>query len=151
MFPDIRDKWPSWYFDGPNDKSKPIIVQQDNARPHVPPGNATIMEEGKRDGFDIRVKNQPANSPDLNVLDLGIFNAIDKLQKLMECQSINELVNAVVLAFYLLPTETIDCCFMTMQVVIGKIINCSSDNMYRMPHLHKTRIIKVFGIVPKYV
>ena len=95
-----------WYFEGPDDKSKLIIVQQDNARPHVFPTDPMIAVEGTKDGYNIRVENQPANSLDLNVLDLSIFNAVDKLQKSMERKSIDELVQAVVSAFYLLPAET---------------------------------------------
>ena len=31
--------------------------------------------------LNIKIKNQPSNSPDLNVIDLGYFNSIQSLQK----------------------------------------------------------------------
>ena len=34
---------------------------------------------------------------------------------------------------------------------MGEVITCDGDNHYRMPHLRKSRVIKVFGIVPHYV
>lgn len=38
-----------------------------------------FVEAANKDEFDISLNCQPANSPDLNILDLGFFRAIDSL------------------------------------------------------------------------
>ena len=44
-----------------------------------------FLEAGKEDGFDIRVIFQPSNSPNFDIVDLGISRAI-KLLKLRNMQ-----------------------------------------------------------------
>ncbi|KAH9130800.1 hypothetical protein LEN26_008179 [Aphanomyces euteiches] len=53
-----------------------VKIQQDNASPHRCITSAELRQNGFNN-FD--VVNQPANSPDFDVLDLGIFNSIQKL------------------------------------------------------------------------
>nr|XP_043615805.1 uncharacterized protein LOC122587706 [Erigeron canadensis] len=73
VLPAIRNKWPQGH-------SGPIFIQQDNAKPHISIDDEQFIQEASRDGFDIRLRFQPPNSPDLNVLDLGFFRAIQSLQ-----------------------------------------------------------------------
>ena len=35
--------------------------------------NAAVEEEGRKHGWKFAIRNQPANSPDVNVLDLGFL------------------------------------------------------------------------------
>lgn len=74
----IRDfminKWPQ------EDMNKPIYIQQDNACPHLGPTDQLFHEASQQDGFDIQLICQPPNSPDLNILDLGFFRAIQSIQ-----------------------------------------------------------------------
>jgi hypothetical protein len=70
VLPAIRAKWPQ------EDANKPIYIQQDNAPSRVAPNDKLFCEAAKKDGFDIRLINQPPNSPDLNILDLGFFSSI---------------------------------------------------------------------------
>nr|GMC68321.1 Transposase, Tc1-like protein [Ipomoea batatas] len=74
VLPAIRAKWPL-------SSSKSIFIQQDNARPHISVNDAKFLEAAQKDGFDIRLTCQPPNSPDMNVLDLGFFRAIQSLTK----------------------------------------------------------------------
>ena len=39
------------------------------------------FEAGASDGWNIRMRNQPANSPKVNVCDLGIFNTAQSFQQ----------------------------------------------------------------------
>jgi hypothetical protein len=48
-----------------------------------------------RSMFDIELISQPANSPDLNVLDLGFFNSIQSLQHQYSPRTIDEMIDAV--------------------------------------------------------
>ncbi|TBT97206.1 hypothetical protein CWI36_3066p0010 [Hamiltosporidium magnivora] len=70
LIPAIKSKFPLAY------KKKTIYVQQDNAKPHFSDNDADVVVIGSADDWNIKFKAQPANSHDLNVLDLGIFNSI---------------------------------------------------------------------------
>ena len=48
-------------------------VQQDNARLQVSSTDDVPLEEGREFGSKIKLTNQPANSLDLNILDLGVL------------------------------------------------------------------------------
>ncbi|XP_047258867.1 uncharacterized protein LOC124891098 [Capsicum annuum] len=85
----IRAKWPA------SDSNNPIFLQQDNARPHIGNNDLEFIEAARQDGFDIRLYFQPSNSPDLNVLDLGFFRAIQSLQYQKAPKKVDELVEAV--------------------------------------------------------
>lgn len=74
ILPRIRERWPQ------EDFGKTIYIQQDNARTHVDPRDEDFLAAASQHGFDIRLICQPPNSPDLNILDLGFFNAIQTLQ-----------------------------------------------------------------------
>ncbi|WOG99681.1 hypothetical protein DCAR_0519035 [Daucus carota subsp. sativus] len=74
VLPAIESMWPGGHSGGI------IFVQQDNAKPHISVDDPEFVEDVKRNGFDIRLCFQPPNSPDLNVLDLGFFRAIQTLQ-----------------------------------------------------------------------
>ncbi|CAM9339016.1 unnamed protein product [Discosporangium mesarthrocarpum] len=50
-------------------------------------------------GGDIVIETQPANSPDLNVNDLGLFHSIQQLKKYVGVTTMQELVEATAAAF----------------------------------------------------
>ena len=64
VIPAIKAKFPT------SRKNRPIYIQMDNAKPHTVRVDKLIEEQCSQDGWDIRIKKQPPNSPDLNVLDL---------------------------------------------------------------------------------
>ena len=72
VFPAIKAAWPG----GPVD----VHVQQDNAPAHNIADDPDIVAAGTPDGWNIRLINQPPNSPDTNILDLGFSNSIQSLQ-----------------------------------------------------------------------
>ena len=67
LLPAIKEKWPA------SDRGYPIIIQQDNAKTHIPVSDPMFCEAAMADGWNIRLTCQPPNSPDLNILDLGFF------------------------------------------------------------------------------
>jgi hypothetical protein len=70
----IKEKMP-WM------QGQPLKIQQDGARPHTGHNNnARIAQAGSTDGWIITVINQPAQSPDLNILDLGLFHSLKNKQ-----------------------------------------------------------------------
>ena len=80
------EKWPV------GGKKNTIFIQQDNARPHASMHNAAVEEEGRKHGWKFAIRNQPANSPDVNVLDLGFLNSIQAIQHKKAPRTIDELV-----------------------------------------------------------
>lgn len=88
MIPRIKAKWPSFL-------SKTIWIQQDNARPHVLVDDVQFLEVAQQDGFDIHLICQPAQSPDLNILDLGFFRAIQSIQYKAFPKNEDELIKSV--------------------------------------------------------
>eukprot|EP00171_Calliarthron_tuberculosum_P004483 IDg4483t1 len=103
----IREKWPS-------SKCQTIGVQQDNARPHVSVRDDAIVDAGKVDSWNIRLKCQTANSPDLNVLDLVFYNSIQSLQHETVATRIDDLAKAVEEAFIQLSNHKLADTFQTM-------------------------------------
>jgi len=67
----IKTRWPR------EDARRTIYIQQDNARrTHVPVDDEDFARAAAQTGFDISLINQPPNSPDMNVLDLGFFASL---------------------------------------------------------------------------
>ncbi|ETI36170.1 hypothetical protein F441_17525 [Phytophthora nicotianae CJ01A1] len=62
------------------EKQNVILIQQDNATPHISPSDPDDLAAGTADGWNIRLSYQPANSPDTNTLDLGLFASLQALQ-----------------------------------------------------------------------
>ncbi|POM62659.1 hypothetical protein PHPALM_28151 [Phytophthora palmivora] len=121
-------------------KTKVIHVQQDNAGPHLSPYNADIVKAGEENGWNIELMSQPPRSPDLNTLDLGIFNALQALQLKHTTKNLDGLIFAVQKAFADLPSATIDKCFVTLQKVMQSVILHEGGNDYKLPRLRKDRM-----------
>ena len=66
IIPAIKSKWPA-------NCSKHIVIQQDNAKPHINDNDMDFINVAQSDGFHISLMNQPPNSPDLNINDLGFL------------------------------------------------------------------------------
>jgi len=67
VIPAIKSKWPQ------DAALETIFIQQDNARTHVSPNDLAFLQAVAATGLDIRLMQQPPNSPYMNVLDLGFF------------------------------------------------------------------------------
>lgn len=67
VLPAIVSHWP------PRLRGQTIWIQQDNARTHVALDDQEFPTAVSQTGLDIRLMNQPPNSSDMNVLDLGFF------------------------------------------------------------------------------
>ncbi|GJS04025.1 hypothetical protein Tco_0320533 [Tanacetum coccineum] len=133
VLPDIRAKWPRAH-------TGPIYIQQDNAKPHIDVNDIDFMEAASQDGFDIRLCFQPPNSPDLNVLDLGYFRAIQSLQEQEALRTIDELVSAVQTSFDRMQSQELNNVFLTLQTCMKEVIKVKGGNNYRIPHIGKDRL-----------
>ncbi|GAA0144003.1 hypothetical protein LIER_04557 [Lithospermum erythrorhizon] len=109
VLPAIRDRWPMC------SRGSTIYIQQDNARPHIKTFDEKLLEAAKTDGFDIRLTCQAPNSPELNVLDLGYFRAIQSLQYQEAPRNIDELVKVVEKSYKDLSPKALNHVFITLQ------------------------------------
>ncbi|XP_049394876.1 uncharacterized protein LOC125859215 [Solanum stenotomum] len=134
VHPAIRSKWPA------SDSNIPIFIQQDNARPHIGVNDLEFVEAVQKDGFDIRLWFQPPNNPDLNVLDLGFFRAIQSLQYQKVPSNVDELVEAVERSFDEMKVEQLNHVFLTLQSCMIEVMKGNGENNYKVPHLNKNRL-----------
>ncbi|KAG2819655.1 hypothetical protein PC111_g11796 [Phytophthora cactorum] len=127
----------------------PLRVQHDNANPHGAVTRATVKQAAKEGGWDIRMEFQPPKSPDMNILDLGIFNAIQSVQYRQPTYKIDALIEIVMAAFNMGPSRTLDKCFLTLQKVMECIIRHAGDNDFRLPRVSKLYIKN--GFIPSSI
>lgn len=131
VIPSIKSKWPLSH------RTKSIFIQQDNAKPHSFALDNEISNEISIDGWDIKIKRQPANSPDFNVLDLGFFNSIQSLQHKEAPRTIDELIKVVEDAFFSEKRDTLDNIFLTLQQCMVECLKVHGKNTYKLPHMGK--------------
>lgn len=109
VLPAIVAKWP------PEARVETIWIQQDNARTHIEPNDEAFCHAVRQTGLDIRLFNQPANSPDLNVLDLGFFAALQSKSYLTTSKNMDELIQNVQREFSTYDESKIRNVFLTLQ------------------------------------
>ncbi|ETV67858.1 hypothetical protein H257_15982 [Aphanomyces astaci] len=119
--------------------SKRVVIQHDNASPHasVSDGVLDAIQGHFADGWEFRVRRQPPNSPDLNVLDLGFFASIQALQYKSVSRTVDDVIRSTLAAFDELSEEKLDNVFLTLQAVMRIVLEHNGDNHFRLPHLHK--------------
>ncbi|KAK9755957.1 hypothetical protein RND81_01G062500 [Saponaria officinalis] len=126
----LKTKWPQ-------SSSKNIIIQQDNAKPHVKSNDPDFVAVATSDGFNIQLQQQPPNSPALNVLDLGFFRSIQSLQSSKPCKTVDELVINVENAYENLSVECLDNVWLFLQACMIETMKRKGHNDYPLPHLKK--------------
>jgi hypothetical protein len=131
VLPAIKRLWPK------EDAGKTIFIQQDNAKSHVDKNDEDFLQAASEGGFDIQLTCQPSNSPDLNILDLGFFNAIQSLQHKVSAKSVGDLVKAVKNSFDAFSTIQSDKISITLQSCMVEIMKIKGSNRYKTPHMKK--------------
>ncbi|VFQ65765.1 unnamed protein product [Cuscuta campestris] len=140
LIPAIKQKWPG--------SSRDIIIQQDNAKPHVDGNDPEIVAAAQEGDWNIQLKFQPPNSPDLNVLDLGFFRSIDSVQDQTAPRSLTDLVKFVTTAFEELSHDKLNNVFLTLQGVMGEILSHNGGNQFKIPHMGKSAIKMLIDTSP---
>ncbi|XP_021753832.1 uncharacterized protein LOC110719242 [Chenopodium quinoa] len=124
MLPAIRLKWPLG-------ACKEIWIQQDNARLHISPNDTNFLEAVTMDGFNIRLINQPAQSPDLNILDLGFFRAVQSIQYKEFPRSLEELLQAIENAYNTYDPKSLNFTWLHTQYCMLEILKVNGGNGYK--------------------
>ncbi|ETN22282.1 hypothetical protein F441_06135 [Phytophthora nicotianae CJ01A1] len=86
--------------------------------------------------------NQPAQSPDLNCLDLGLFASIQSVQSRTTSCTIQDIIQEVEHACEIMTAETLNKTFLTLPLVMKEIMNCEGRNDYKLAHFHKDKLIR---------
>ncbi|KAL2935412.1 DNA ligase [Bienertia sinuspersici] len=121
----------------PADLPKIVYIQADNAKPH---GGADISEFIQSHGDDewtFHWTPQPANSPDLNILDLGFFRSIQSKYEKSMPSNIDKLIEEVGKAFDDLHPKTLSNVWMSLQYCMTEIMKCNGNIDYLLPHMEK--------------
>ncbi|XP_074291348.1 uncharacterized protein LOC141618139 [Silene latifolia] len=140
IIPAIKAKWPQ-------NASKDIFIQQDNARPHIKDYDPEFRAAANSDGFNIHLVFQPPNSPDLNINDLGFFSALQTLQHETAANTVLELVKNVEDAFVKLHPKKQNFNFLTLQTIMVEIMLTKGHNNFTIPHMRK-RVLERLGTLP---
>ncbi|KUF78922.1 hypothetical protein AM588_10000086 [Phytophthora nicotianae] len=143
VIPAIKAKW-EWVRDEGLGVPlvSPIWVQQDNAKPHVLPDDPEVLVAGCAGGWSILFRNQPAQSPDLNVLDCGFFNAIQSLQSVTVPRTAEDLISEVERAFASTTTTTLNKTFLSVQLIMQSIMRHNGGNAFGLSHIQKDKLLR---------
>lgn len=124
---------------------KPLFIQHDGAKPHNGRGNLLYIEQqGQLDGWNIQIITQPAQSPDLNILDLGFFNSLkSRVAKLkVNASSLDDLMSRVYKAFEEYDSETLDSIWsqlFTNYNIISQEMGGNNSKVYHAGNRRKQR------------
>ncbi|GMF13259.1 unnamed protein product [Phytophthora lilii] len=139
VIPRIKAIWPS---------GKRVVLQHDNAKPHVEADDPEVVAACREGGWDMKIRPQPANSPDYNANDLGFFASLQSLQYKKRAKTVEDLVNNVEDAFNELHFSTLDKVFLTLQSVLQASMYVNGCNKYKLPHLSKDTLRSNNGLLP---
>lgn len=111
-----------------------IRIQHDGAKPH---GNEEMLRQaGLADGWNIKFVTQPAQSPDLNVMDLGLFNSLKhRVSQIKErALNIDMLIANVQAAYAQYDAHTLDKVWAHQVDCWNAILKVDGSNQYKPPH-----------------
>ncbi|XP_021741307.1 uncharacterized protein LOC110707587 [Chenopodium quinoa] len=134
----------------PESLPKNVIIQWDNAMPHQIPRYEEFMATRTANGFNIQFVFQPAQSPDLNVLDLVLFRSIQSLQYQSFPKNLDELVEKVIESYNTFKPEVNKYISVTLQRFMIKILKAQGGNKYNIPHMNNKKLENM-GILPDKV
>jgi hypothetical protein len=139
VFTEIMNKWPVGQWNNPNFR---IRIQQDGAGGHTKFDDAYLTQALEDLGLTDKVSiyTQPPNSPDLNILDLGLFNALQAAYYDNAPKNEVELIAMVEQTYADYPYLQINRLFVTLQTIFNCIIEHHGGNHFKIPHMNKARL-----------
>ena len=134
LLPEIVEKWPrtDWLL-------RKIWIQQDGAKSNITADDNEFKEALNAQEINAELYTQAANSPDVNLLDLGVFQAIQSFNDAAP-KNKEELIQSVHDAYTDYPGKRLNCTWLTLQSVFNQIILCNGDNNYNIKHLSKEKL-----------
>ena len=130
VIPDIKRRFPR-----PPGNASPeeriVYPQQDNARPHGANDDPDLREAMSSDGWNIQLINQPANSPDTNIVDLAFFFT-ESLQDRTTPKDIDELLDAMNTAWNAQTPTVLNRVWLSLQTCLRETLLSRGDNDYNI-------------------
>lgn len=125
VFAKIREKMP-WM------RGKTLWLQHDGAPCHTAKNNDAVWRsECHKDGFQIIVAVQPAQSPDLNVNDLAFFNSLQSDVRCIVKSTLYELRDAVLHSWNAYSSQRLESCWRCLLCSFYGILDTRGDNVFR--------------------
>ena len=114
----------------------------------LPPNDPIFLEAVAQTGLDVHIMNQPPNSPDMNVLDLGFFASLQTKTYLKNARTIDDIVQNTLKEYEDYDTELMDNVFLTLQGCFIEVMKDGGGNGYKIPHLSKDHLER-FSMLPR--
>lgn len=131
VLPAIQQVWPQEL------AHETIWIQQDNAPSHVPRDDPAFLHAVAQTGLDIRLMQQPANSPDMNILDLGLFASLQSMTDALVSNNLDQLIRNVEQQYNAYDADKINRVFLTLQACLLEVMKNGGGNGYKIPHMYK--------------
>ena len=123
-----------------------IWLQQDRAKSHILEDDMEFKEAVDEIGLNLTMFTQSPNSPDTNILDLGLFRAIQSFND--DCPANEgELIKLVEKAYGEYPLCKLIHVWLTLQSCLNMIIENDGGNDYKIPYMGKESLERR-GLLP---
>ena len=130
----ILDKWPR------RDRmSRTIYIQQDGAKNHIHEDDKEFNNALTEQEINVKLYMQTPNSPNVNLLDLGFFRAIQGFND-VSSKNEEELIQLVQDANENYPQHKLNWTWQTLQSCFNQIILHHGDNNYSIEHISKAKL-----------
>jgi hypothetical protein len=81
--------------------------------------------------------HQPANSPDMNILDLGLFSSLQSMTDRLVSNNLDELIHNVKQQYDAYDADKINRVFLTLKSCLIEVMKVGGGNGYKIPHMYK--------------
>ena len=128
FLPAVREKMP-WL------EGQEVIAQQDGASPHTGKGNPQRLNEaGKEGGWNIKLVTQPAQSPDLNINDLGFFCSLKSRVWQRRFETLEDMARGVKVMFDEYDAQTLERMWQSLFKRYNQVSGALGKNDFEVVH-----------------
>lgn len=140
----------------PRDRSRSVQhigIQHDNPNTHFKPTDPQFLAVANaHHRFKFHIREQPANSPDTNILDLGFFRALQTAAwKLKRAKTMEGLIQSVQQAWEEYPPEKLNRIWLTHMAVCDEILKHDGKNDFDVPHMGKDKLARGGDLPARFV
>ena len=119
--------------------SRTIFIQQDGVKNHIHEDDEEFNNALMEQDIDAKLYMQTLNSPDINLLDLGFFRAIQSFNNALP-KNKEELIQLVTKVYDNYPQQKLNRTWHTLQSCFNQIILHHGDNDYSIEHILKAKL-----------
>ena len=134
LIPAILDKWLRG-----DRMSRTIYIQQDGAKNHIHEDDEEFNNALTAQDINAKLYTQTPNSPDINLLDLGFFRAIQSFNDASP-KNEAELIQLVQDAYENYLQHKLNRTWLTLQSCFNQIILHNGDSDYSIEHISKAKL-----------